>query len=233
MDKSIIKLEISYHLKEFETEIGAIFEDEEELFDINEQIIIDRNKGSLIMISQIATCSYSKCEYKDFDEINSLLDDIGEVKAKYVDSDKLYDNLKEQEYYTIKVLYDNGEKQVFTGKYSRLYLPQNYLEIVENIKFFIDDHNEMMNVFMPRWEYMSDILEDEYYYIGVTFDYGDKIYYYKTKRADIRIGDTVLVPANNTETVAYVESIDIFHKDNTPIPFNKTKDIIDVIEDDE
>jgi len=205
MKRTIVNLKISYFLREYETEIGALFEDKDELFDITEMIEIDREKRSIVLTTKTASVNYKKFEYQDIDGVDELLDDIEEVEDKIVKNYKSQDyDLKTTEFYEICVTYDKGKNRIFKGCYTRLNLPKNYLSVIDKIKYFIYDEIHSINIFMPKWQYESELKDDEYYCVGVTFDYSDKIYYYKTKEHNVRGGYTVLVPAGKSEATAFV-----------------------------
>lgn len=230
MEKSIKNLKIVYCLQEYETFEGRLLENPDELFDITEIIEIDREKCSLVLQSKTASVNRKKCEFQDIYMIGELLDDIGDVEDKFFPLPAPQSSEKtKKEWYDISIEYDDNSKRNIHGYYSRLNLPKNYLSIVEKIEDFIKEELQI-NIFISKWQYESQLLVPEYYCVGVTFDYSDKIYYYKTKMR-LRVGQYVLVPVNKSEATAFVESVEILHKDSFPIPFEMVKEVISIIDE--
>ena len=63
---------------------------------------------------------------------------------------------------------------------------------------------------------------------NVTFDEGQKSYYYLTEYDGIEVNDFVIVPAgqDNHEAIVKVVNIECFNDDNVPLPIDKIKHII-------
>lgn len=77
--------------------------------------------------------------------------------------------------------------------------------------------------------------EKIYKYVSVTYDddYSDRTYSYKTTIENIEVGDTVLVDRNGNEAYGTVEAINEYTEKTAPYPVEKTKDIIEVIDDED
>ena len=72
-----------------------------------------------------------------------------------------------------------------------------------------------------------------YKYVQVSYcdDYAGRWYSYKTTIDKIEVGDIVLVDRNGYECEGTVEAIDYYTRDTAPYPVEKTKDIIEVLEE--
>lgn len=72
-----------------------------------------------------------------------------------------------------------------------------------------------------------------YKYVQVSYcdDYAGRWYSYKTTIDKIEVGDIVLVDRNGYECEGTVEAVDYYTRDTAPYPVEKTKDIIEVLEE--
>ena len=72
-----------------------------------------------------------------------------------------------------------------------------------------------------------------YKYVQVSYcdDYAGRWYSYKTTIDKIEVGDIVLVDRNGYECEGTVEAIDYYTRDTAPYPVEKTKNIIEVLEE--
>lgn len=79
----------------------------------------------------------------------------------------------------------------------------------------------------------------DYIYVSVCYfdpaygDYDGLMYYYKTDNKDIFSGDIVLVDRAGQQVKAKVQKVEYFKKKDVPYPLNKTKDVLEVIKDEE
>ncbi len=73
----------------------------------------------------------------------------------------------------------------------------------------------------------------KYKYVSVTYDddYSERKYSYKTTLENIKVGDTVLVDRNGNEAYGTVEAINEYTEETAPYPVDKTKDIIEIVEE--
>ena len=231
MSRTLDYLKIEYHYKEYETEFGILLDDDDEYYYVDETLEINRRKHSL-SYSRVSEIDKQSYECLDMYEIPWFIDNFGEIEDKYMEEDMPSDFDKEEEYYRIEAVYDDGEDQHIRGHLSRRYLPKNYFGFMKKISDFLQDRANLC-MFIRKWQYYRELLDDEYYYVSVIFGQGGREYYYKTRMTGLFIGDKVLVPVRDTQTIATISNIEIFNKENAPLPFEKTKDIIELIEDDD
>lgn len=233
MNKKIKKLKIMYHNERYNTDYGALIRDPNELYIHTECIEIDKASSTISIEQRVCDIVHKKSEYW-VDHIDDFLDDIKFIDKKLTKSTYKLTDLKNIEYYQIYVKYEDGKELLLKDSFSRLHLPKNYLDIITKIENLIKNlDDDMMFLFMSKELYESELLPNEYYYIGVSFTDDGPIYYYKTKNRDMGVGDPVLVPTKKAQTIAIVESVDIYNDKNAPIPFNKVKDVIRTLDPDE
>ena len=193
-----------------------------------ENIIINRADREFILeiidIKQQATAKFS---VKDVELIGELLDEIEHVEAP-IETDEKID--KKDAYYLLE-LDCEGEKFIYKGNYIKSELPRNWKSIAGSIEEFIKQQDKLKAFKLMSIE---DCLErDEVIYLSVLFDYGEKSYYYQTTDTTIEIGDYVAVPVgkDNHEEIVFVDNVEIFNKNEVPLPLDKTKSIIRKVED--
>lgn len=134
---------------------------------------------------------------------------------------KAFEKIKDKYYNkTVRILTFNNKEYI--GKYDFeyneipiIYVGNNKIEI-KNIK-------------------KISLYNDKTIYKYVSVEYDDdmfgRTYYYKTTIEDITVGDGVIIERLGNITSGVVRDIKEYTRDNAPYPVDKTKDIIEVIDD--
>ena len=80
--------------------------------------------------------------------------------------------------------------------------------------------------FQERWEdYPSPKYDEMHTYCSVVFSGSEKIFYYRTRNPQIKVGDLVYVPIGNEfeKKIARVVAMEEFLGSEAPYPLEKTK----------
>ena len=189
-----------------------------------EELIIDKDEGLIsLKVNSYGIDGEINISIKSKRESEKLLNsifDVGEKLEKNVDS---ITNTT----YELKVYYVDNTEDYFSGKYSRLELPEYWYDNLETLRNYFNNTFDLE--FLKDNNIENTLFEDEVIYLSVSFDeYSEQTYYYQTTDTSIQIGDEVVVPVgkDNHESLAYVEGIQICDKNDVPLPLNKTKSII-------
>lgn len=199
-------------------------------WDYTEQLILDRQTETLEHIQNIGTgCKVSR-KYEIQGGIESLLEDF--------DADVLFGNIvgnpedvaetpNEYKNYRVTIDYKKNPQKVITGTFDKNGLPDDFEEFADTVFGFM------------RFYGLGEILDPSVYgkvkrrttdhiFCSVTFDEGQKSYYYLTEDDGIEVNDFVIVPAgkDNHEAIVKVINIEYFNDDNVPLPIDKIKHII-------
>lgn len=118
---------------------------------------------------------------------------------------------------TVKVTLHNGQK------YRGSFFYENERVKVGNGNILVKD--------IETIEILSD--NTLYKYVSVSYDddYAGRTYSYKTTIDNISIGDTVLVDRNGNEAYGTIEDINYYTEKDAPYPVEKTKDIIEIVDE--
>ena len=137
--------------------------------------------------------------------------------------------MKLKEFEKVRKLYYQKNVQItmhdgtnYIGKYDSELKGAPYI-FIGNQEIFIKD--------IKTIELFKD--DKVYKYVQVSYcdDYAGRWYSYKTTIDKIEVGDIVLVDRNGYECEGTVEAIDYYTRDTAPYPVEKTKDIIEVLEE--
>lgn len=199
-------------------------------WDYTERLIIDRETETLEHIQNIGTgCKVSR-KYEIEGGIENLLNSF--------DADELFSHIEgnaadvietpnETKDYTITIDYKKNPQRVVTGTFDKKGLPNDFDEFAETIFDFIRFYG-LGEILDPSVYGKVKRRETDYIFCSVTFDEGQKSYYYLTEDDSIEIGDFVVVPVgkDNHEAVVEVVGIEYFDEENVPLPIEKIKPII-------
>ena len=129
--------------------------------------------------------------------------------------------------YVITIDYKKNPQRIITGTFDKKGLPNDYPDFIEELLDFLCFYEER-DLFNPAVFGKIKRQGKEYIFCSVTFDQGNKRYYYLTDDDSIEVGDQVVVPAgsDNHEAIVIVNSIEYYTGDNTPFPVDKMKMIL-------
>lgn len=228
----INRIEIGYHRqtkikpKELPEDVAWEFV----TWDYTEQLIIDRQTETLEHIQNIGTgCKVSR-KYEIEGGIASLLDDF--------DADVLFGNIvgnpenvaetpNESKDYRVIIDYKKNPQKVITGTFDKNGLPDDFEEFADTVFSFLHFYG-LGEILDPSVYGKVKRRTTDYIFCSVTFDEGQKSYYYLTEDDGIEVNDFVIVPAgkDNHEAIVKVVNIEYFNDDNVPLPIDKIKHII-------
>lgn len=228
----INRIILDYHItdKIKPKEIAEGTSQELETADYIEQLIIDRETGSIEYIKSIGTkCKVSR-KYEIEDGIKNLIDDFSENYLFNEISDSPYKKIaipNEENEYTITIDYKKKSQRVITGIFDKYGLPDDFDYFASTVFDFIYFYDSG-KIFNPSIYGQTKRCNTDYIFCKVIFDKGQKTYYYLTDDDSIEVGDFVLVYAgkDNHEAVVEVVNKEYFNKDNVPLPVENTKWII-------
>ena len=129
--------------------------------------------------------------------------------------------------YKITIDYKRNPQKVITGTFDKNGLPDDFEGFADTVFDFIRFYG-LGEIFNPSVYGKVKRHTTDYIFCSVTFDEGQKSYYYLTEDDSIEINDFVIVPAgkDNHEAVVKVVNIEYFNDTNVPLPIDKIKRII-------
>lgn len=198
--------------------------------DYTEQLIIDRETETIEHIQNIRTnCKISR-KYEIKGGIKCLLESFdADDLFSYIEGnpDDVIEDQNESKDYKIIIDYKKNPQRIIEGSYDKNDLPEDFADFAEAVFDFILLCG-MGEILDPSVYGKAKRRKSEYIFCSVTFDGGNKSYYYLTDDDSIEAGDLVLVPAGkeNHEVVVEVVNIEYFSEENAPLPVEKTKKII-------
>lgn len=199
-------------------------------WDYTEQLVIDREKEMLEHIQNIGTGCKVFRKYEIEGGIENLLDD---VNAKELfgniagDPDDTVDDPNETKDYKITIDYKKSSQKVITGSFDKNGLPDDFEEFADTVLGFMRFYG-LGEILDPSVYGKVKRRATDYIYCSVTFEEGQRSYYYLTEDDSIEVDDLVIVPVgkDDHEAVAQVVDIEYFSADDVPLPMEKTKHII-------
>ncbi|MEG0109370.1 MAG: hypothetical protein RR705_11070, partial [Lachnospiraceae bacterium] len=199
-------------------------------WDYTERLILDRETEKLEHIQNIGTGCKISHKYEIEGGIESLLDDF--------DPDVLFGNIvgnpedvvetpNEFKDYKVTIDYKKNPQKVITGTFDKNGLPDDFEEFADTVFGFMRFYG-LGEILDPSVYGKVKRCTTDYIFCSVTFDEGQKSYYYLTEDDGIEVDDFVIVPAgkDNHEAIVKVVNIEYFKDDNVPLPIDKIKRII-------
>ena len=199
-------------------------------WDYSEQLIIDRATETLEHIQNIGSqCKVSR-KYEIGEGVSYFLDgfDADELFINVVGNpDDVIETPNETKEYEITIDYKKSPQRIIKGSFDKNGLPEDFDDFAEEVVDFIRFYG-FGEILDPSIYRKTLHRANDYIYCSVTFDEGEKSYYYITDDDTIEIGDLVIVPAGKDNHEAIVEVVDIeyFDTNDVPLPVEKTKRII-------
>ncbi|WP_373484077.1 hypothetical protein [Acetobacterium sp.] len=199
-------------------------------WDYTEQLIIDRRSESIEHIQNIGTDCIISHKYQVPDGVVGLLDDLdAEYLFEYIEGNPsdVIDTPDETKEYTITIDFNKNPQRVIKGTYDKKGLPEDFEEFAETVFRFMSFYG-FGEILDPSTYGKVRRQKNDYIFCSITFDKGQKSYYYITDDDSIEVGDFVLVPAGGDNHIAMVAVVNIeyFSQENVPMPVDKTKRII-------
>lgn len=198
--------------------------------DYTERLLIDRENETLEHIQNIGTgCKVSR-KYEIEGGIENLLDSFdADNLFSHIEgnADDIIETTNETKDYTITIDYKKDSQRVITGTFDKYGLPSDFDEFAETVFEFIRFYG-LGEILDSSIYGKAKSCETDYIFCNVTFDEGQKSYYYLTEDDSIVIGDYVVVPAGKDNHEAIVEVVDIeyFCEAEVPLPVEQTTKII-------
>ena len=233
----IDRLEIQYS-KTTKTNLAyKLFEDRYEYDSLQdtETLILDREAGKLIYEIKNAEVTISTVSITNNDVI-SLLDSMAPDSFYSIqeDASPFSENSLITKEYTIVLLTKQKKRIVLHAYYEKNDLPDEWPRMIRDIRRFMS--NQMLRDIFDEQIYAkprrrpSDLV-----FCNVSFQEGGMTYCYLADDDDFDVGDCVVVPvgSKNTETIAYIESIEYHPADEAPYPLSRIKRILRKCYDDE
>ncbi|WP_053070492.1 hypothetical protein [Alkalihalobacillus pseudalcaliphilus] len=195
-----------------------------------EHLIIDRETETLEHIQNIGTgCKVSR-KYEIEGGIEHLLDefDAKRLFSKIVGNpDDVIDTPNEMKDYKITIDYKKNQQRIITGSFDKNNLPEDFGEFADMVIDFMNFYG-LGEILDPSVYAKVFRRKTDYIFCSVTFDEGQKSYYYLTEDDSIKVDDFVIVPVgkDNHRAIVKVVNIEYFGEDHVPMPVKKTKYII-------
>ncbi len=200
--------------------------------DYSERLRIDRARQNITFTRGFSPHFTITSKYHIEDGVSDLLDDL-ETLDFYQKPDppgEMYINLRESRVFKLTLSYKSSGRKTISGLYDRDGLPDDWAEFAQMLWSFM------------RYYGLGEILSPEIYgarrrrkndlmFVNVVFNEEGSEYCYLCQDETIRAGDKVLVPAGmeNRSSTAEVVEVLWLDKEETPIPFEMIKTVIEKI----
>ncbi len=223
----LARVDFHFHNEKPVTSVNPLTMEQEKTYIVKDEILtISRYDEKLQYIQRIGNDTVINHEYRIPEIIDYLLGNceryFGDFTAK-----KYVAPVKGKPVIRINLRYRNGRNAGFTRTYDRHGVPDDWNDLLEDIRTSMAYYGLFGSIFDPAL-YRHGVKNGEYIYLSVIAEPGGKSYYYRTEDDSCELGDLVVVPfgANNEERVVMISGIHYCTKENVPYPLEKTKFIV-------
>jgi hypothetical protein len=199
-------------------------------WDYTEQLIIDRETESIEHIQNIGMGCNISHKYTIQGGIETLLDDFDvDYLFEYIEgnSSDVIKTPNETKEYVLTLDFKKNPQRIIKGTFDKNGLPDDFPDFAESVFSFMRFYG-FGEILDPAVYEKVKRRKGQYIYCSVTFEEGNKSYYYIADNDDFNLGDYVIVPVGKDSHTAIVKIVDVeyFNVDDVPLSLEKTKHII-------
>ena len=231
-------LEVRYQ-KTTRVNLGYVLLEDKPTYDLikeKESLVLDRKAEKLTYCNEKSDGRIFSAAYAGDHRISMILDNI-KLGSLFTELDKSLEPEEQliQQKYIITLVTKQKGKRVFQGIYKRDSLPAEWPILIRDIRRILG--NEIFGELLSERKLGRTGMEqtDLMIFCNVMFDEYGKTYCYLADSDEYEEGDLVVVPVGptNRETIATIESVEIYTAEEAPYPVDKIKRILRKYDKDE
>ncbi len=193
----------------------------------SETLTLDRGEKKILYVRSIGENTVVSHEYKIPEIIDYLLGNCERYFRDFQKDGKMNPDPGKPQV-SVSIYFRNGKVQAFRRSYDRYGVPDDWDELLEDIRGTISFYGLYGSLFDPGL-YQHGVKNGEHIYLSCIQEPDGESLFYRTLDDTLEVGDLVIVPGDGqveNERIVMISDIRYYTPENVPYPLEKTKFIL-------